>query len=178
MRSARTAVVVVLMILCSLMSVPREASATGSLTYWFVKNTSDQWNSRLYSCTTDWTWCPVNVRAGSGRNMNECQTSSMPPVDNGGWIPNGVWTVQFYAPNYNGQIIKGPAVRLIDRQCYNGTWRTEIFIHSAFPWSSGQYKSQGCIKVSSTGTAGNAGGDIRTVYDWGASDQTQHVYVA
>lgn len=101
-------------------------------------------------------------------NTNECQTSNMSPINNGGWLPNGTWTVWFASVNYNGTLIKGPAIRFYDRTCANGTtWRTEIFIHSKIPWpASGEYFSQGCVKVSSTGsTPATAGGHVRQVYD-------------
>lgn len=161
---------VCLLLLCTniVAASPDSASASGPYAFWFVKNWSDRLNSALYWSNIAWTegggW-----RAGSGRNTNECQTSAMSPINNGGWLPNGTWTVWFADPNYNGSVIKGPAVRFYDRACSNGyTMRTEIFIHSKIPWPSpnGEYMSQACVKVSSTGsTPASAGGDILAVYD-------------
>ncbi len=101
--------------------------------------------------------------------MDECHTSAMAPINNGGWLPNGNWTITGAYANYNGSVIKGPAIGFADHLCSNGyTWRTEIFIHSEIPWPqpNGEYMSQACVKVSSTGaTPSTAGGDVRSVYD-------------
>lgn len=143
------------------------ASASGPYIFWFNKNYNDRLNSTLFWTNNDWTesggW-----RAGSGRNTDECRRSDVYPYNQGGWLPNGYWTVWFASVNYNGNVIKGPAIRFYDRPCSNGTWRTEIFIHSKIPWPqpNGEYFSQGCVKVSSTGaTPATASGDVRTVYD-------------
>jgi len=169
MRFARALACMLLLGTTVIASSPNSASAAGPYSFWFVKNWSDRLNSALYWSNNAWTeggsW-----RAGSGRNTNECQTSAMSPINNGGWLPNGTWTVQFASANYNGSVIKGPAIRFNDRTCANGyTWRTEIFIHSKIPWPTGpngEYMSQACVKVSSTGsTPATAGGDILSVYN-------------
>lgn len=120
-----------------------------SYAFWFVKNGADQTNSTLAWANVSWTQ-GGSWRAGSGQpGYDECHRSTDYPLDRGGWLPNGTWSITGSYSNYNGQVIKGPAIRLADRQCYNGNLRQEIFIHSAFPWASTQYLSQGCIKVSS-----------------------------
>ena len=168
LRSLRTVVCVLLLSFPTVVVTPAETvSATGPYIFWFVKNWSDRLNSRLYWTNNEWTE-GSSWRAGSGRNTNECQTSAMSPINNGGWLPNGAWTVQFASANYSGSVIQGPAIRINDRTCSNGTtWRTEVFIHSKIPWpSGGEYLSQACVKVSSTGaTPATAGGDVRQVYD-------------
>lgn len=138
-----------------------------SYAFWFVKNGPDQTNSTLAWANVSWTQ-GGSWRAGSGRpGYDECHTSAMSPIDHGGWLPNGTWQVWLGGSSYNpqGQVIKGPAIRFYDHACFNGTMRTEIFIHSAFPWASSQYLSQGCIKVRSTGTSGSPGGDIVSVWN-------------
>ena len=115
--------------------------------------------------------------------MDECRKSDDPayPPQTGGWLPNGTWTVQFASANYNGSVIKGPAIRFYDHVCSNGiTVRNEIFIHSKIPWpTGGEYMSQGCVKVSSTGSnPASAGGDIRYVYDVRAFLSINTMYVS
>lgn len=155
------------------------AAHADSYAFWFVKNGSDQTNSTLAWANVSWTQ-GGSWRAGSGRpGYDECHTSNMAPLDHGGWLPNGTWQVNLAGSSYNyqGQVIKGPAIRLYDRPCSNGTMRTEIFIHSAFPWASTQYLSQACIKASSTGTSSSPGGDIVSVWNVRAFLAITTVYV-
>jgi hypothetical protein len=151
-----------------------------SYAFWFVKNGADQTNSTLAWANVAWTQ-GGSWTAGSGRpGYDECHTSAMSPIDHGGWLPNGTWQVNLAGSSYNyqGQSVKGPAIRLYDRRCFNGTMRTEIFIHSAFPWATSQYLSQGCVKVSSTGSSPSApGGDIVEVWNVRAFLAITTVYV-
>jgi len=164
-RSVASCVILSLVMALAVTAASAEVASADSYAFWFVKNGTDQTNSTLAWANVAWTQ-GGSWRAGSGRpGYNECHTSNMAPLNHGGWLPNGTWTVTGAFPNYQGQVITGPAIRFQDRPCFDGTMRTEIFIHSAFPWVSTQYLSQACIKASSTGTAASAGGDIRSVYD-------------
>lgn len=171
-RMSRTLSLLVAMAAVSLGSVvaptPGTVSAANEYIFWFQKNYNDRLNSTLWWTNQEFTQ-GGSWRAGSGRNMDECHTSAMPPVNNGGWLPNGNWTISGAYVNYNGNVIKGPAIAFNPHLCSNGyTWRTEIFIHSKIPWPqpNGEYMSQACVKVSSTGaTPATAGGDVRSVYD-------------
>lgn len=131
----------------------------------FQKNTSDRTNSRLFllnGLSTVGSW-----RAGSGMNTNECDKADPARGDNiGGWLPNGTYTVITYSYNWPGTVVRGPVLRLSDKYCWNGTTlRTELFVHSTYPWSTSHYSSTGCIKVSNTGGPSPAYGDIRRVVD-------------
>ena len=126
--------------------------------------------------------CPQTWRAGSGHQMNECITSAMAPMNNGGWLPSAYYNVGAPAFNYNGNVIHGIAFGLGNMNCYNGTLRTELFVHSWSAWvaptvpvpttpaQAGSYASQACIKLQGSGAYSNMGGDIRSMYDW-------HIYL-
>jgi hypothetical protein len=98
-------------------------------------------------------------QAGSGQSTNSC-------TKNVGWLPNGNYKITQAFLNHSGTVT-GPALELSDHACSNGTMRTELFIHSSYPWSSGHYMSNGCLKLSSTGSPSTAGGNIKAAYnDW------------
>lgn len=101
-------------------------------------------------------------RAGSGftrRSTNACRK-------NDGWLPDGHYRPRLYA-NYWGSLIKGRAIGLGAKQCADGTWRTDLFIHTEqgdrnrqCPDRKGDqvcrweyprfddYRSWGCVKLS------------------------------
>ena len=101
-------------------------------------------------------------RAGSGftrESTNACRK-------NDGWLPNGRYRPRLYA-NYWGSLIRGRAIGLGAKRCADGTWRTDLFIHTEqgdrnrqCPDSKGDqacrweypkfndYRSLGCIKLS------------------------------
>lgn len=147
-----------------------EAEQTGTLrgVITFDKNWDDPQRSRL-------TWRVYRHeggrrtlverkawRAGSGftrRSTDACRK-------NDGWLPDGHYRPRLYA-NYWGSLIKGRAIGLGAKQCANGTWRTDLFIHTEqgdrnrqCPDRKGDqvcrweypriddYRSFGCIKMS------------------------------
>jgi hypothetical protein len=101
-------------------------------------------------------------RAGSGftrRSTNACRK-------NDGWLPDGHYRPRLHA-NYWGSLIKGRAIGLGAKQCADGTWRTDLFIHTEqgdrnrqCPDRKGDqvcrweyprfddYRSWGCIKLA------------------------------
>jgi hypothetical protein len=100
----------------------------------------------------------VSWRAGSGTSTDSCWISH-------GWLPNGWYDLWGHWNNYDGSAIKGRVFYLQNKQCWNGTWRTELFVHSEETAGNGQYcpspyddpfcwegdsdyYSNGCIKVS------------------------------
>lgn len=110
-------------------------------------------------------------RAGSGFTKGSTDACRK----NDGWLPNGAYRPRLHA-NYWGSLIKGRAIALGAKQCANGTWRTDLFIHteqgdrnSQCPDRRGDqvcrweypkindYKSLGCIKLSP--------GDLKQLYD-------------
>ena len=114
----------------------------------FVKNRSDPTNSRLNFVVLrndpdrPRTVLSASWRAGSGDGSeNACYRDH-------GWLPNGTYNV-FAWKNHTG-IITGHAFQLNDKKCSNGTPRTELFVHSSYPWSTSRYHSEGCIKLSNT----------------------------
>ena len=97
-------------------------------------------------------------RAGSGFTTNECQVGA-------GWLPAGTYNLVGHWNHYDGSKIKGRVWQLSDKRCWNGTLRTELFIHSEETADNGQYcptsgddpfcwegdsdyVSLGCIKLS------------------------------
>ncbi|MFN8185917.1 MAG: hypothetical protein U0R69_02435 [Gaiellales bacterium] len=108
-----------------------------------------------YACGTG--LCSTQWRSGAGTTTNECQI-------NQGWLPSGWYSRNAVYHNYDA-VIKGRAFWVQDKQCSNGTWRTELFIHSEETVSQGQqctsnpddpycwegtndYYSNGCIKLN------------------------------
>jgi hypothetical protein len=95
-------------------------------------------------------------RAGSGTVGDEC-------LINFGWIPAGAYDVLAHYTDLDGAIA-GYAWQLSDHQCYDGTFRTDLLIHSEMAadgtqdaswepnvwtaWDPVDYASFGCIKLS------------------------------
>lgn len=92
--------------------------------------------------------------SGNGGNWNnDC-------IRNQGHLPNGNYRILAWNENYRGTVIFGRAIRVEDKQCSNGTWRTELFVHSEQTVNNQQggtegtrwdgdadYKSAGCVKM-------------------------------
>lgn len=94
-------------------------------------------------------------RSGSGSTQDSCEKGK-------GWLPSGPYDGIQHQKNYVGSLIFGMVWELDSKKCYNGTYRTELFIHSKQTPSNGQncpgsqcwasandYMSNGCIKLSS-----------------------------
>jgi len=155
----------------ALLAVPREGKAW--LT-WFdfqrVSNTSSV-------LTMTWEQIPghystASWRAGSGTSTDACWIAH-------GWLPTGWYDLTGHWDYYDGSAIKGRVWHLQDKPCWNGTWRSELFIHSEETSDEGQYCpsayddpfcwegdfdycSEGCVKVAHAGWAPT---DIRLVHD-------------
>ena len=82
-----------------------------------------------------------------------------------GWLPTGWYSLWGHWNGYNGSKIKGRVWYVQNKQCSNGTWRTELLIHTEETQSNGQnctsayddpfcwerpedHYSQGCIKLN------------------------------
>ncbi|GAA3077231.1 hypothetical protein GCM10020000_73510 [Streptomyces olivoverticillatus] len=96
----------------------------------------------------------VTFRASSGMVEKECRRGR-------GWLPDGTYTLGHHHTAYDADLIKGYAIELGNKRCQNGTYRTELFIHSDMTrngrqgtnghqrWDGdGDYRSHGCIKLS------------------------------
>jgi hypothetical protein len=120
-------------------------------------------------------------RAGSGSSTDACWIGH-------GWLPTGWYDLNGHWDGYNGTI-RERVFYLQNKQCWNGTWRTELFVHSEETADQGQYcptagddpycwegdydyYSNGCIKLS---RAGNPS-DLRLMHDgWhGKSGDYRH----
>jgi hypothetical protein len=105
-------------------------------------------------------------------------------------VPTGYYDLWGHWNNYDGKIA-GRVFYLQNKPCWNGTWRTELFVHSEETAGQGQYcptagddpycwegpsdyYSNGCIKVSRAGYPS----DLRLVHDgWhGKSGDSRHGY--
>ena len=106
----------------------------------------------------------VTWRGGSGISTNACWIGH-------GWLPTGWYDLWGHWDHYDGSAIKGRVFRIQDKQCWNGTWRTALFVHSEETAANGQYcptgyddpfcwegafdyQSVGCIKISHWGDLG------------------------
>jgi hypothetical protein len=128
--------------------------AAASQTLVFNKSSDGPTSGRVH-----WTYGTAkrDWQAGSGNGgnwNNEC-------VRNEGHLPNGRYRILGWHRNYDGSVINGRAVHLEDKQCTNGTWRTELFVHSeqtvnntqgnteGSRWDGDEdYKSEGCVKMN------------------------------
>lgn len=125
-------------------------------------------------------------RAGSGFTKGSTDACRK----NDGWLPDGHYRPRLHA-DYAGSLIEGRAVGLGAKRCANGTWRTDLFIHTEqgernrqCPDRKGDqvcrweyprindYRSWGCIKLSP--------GDLpelfvawRTHFDMGADSRVR-----
>jgi hypothetical protein len=112
----------------------------------------------------------VSWRAGSGTSTDACWIGH-------GWLPTGWYDLRGHWDNYDGTI-KGRVFYLQNKQCWNGTWRTELFVHSEETAAQGQYCptagddpycwdadydyfSNGCVKLSRAGYPS----DLRLMHD-------------
>ena len=97
-------------------------------------------------------------RAGSGVSTDACWISH-------GWLPSGHYDLWGQYDHYDGSAVKGRVFRIQDKQCWNGTWRTQLLVHSEetadntqycptsgddpFCWEGdSDYYSNGCIKLA------------------------------
>jgi hypothetical protein len=61
-------------------------------------------------------------RAGSGVSTDACWIGH-------GWLPTGYYDLWGHWDNFSGKIA-GRVFYLQNKPCWNGTWRTELFVHS------------------------------------------------
>lgn len=109
-----------------------------------------------------------NRRYGSGSgngSYDEC-------LSNQGPLPMGRYSgvSSWHQDSFNGSAIYGRVFRLQNKQCWNGTWRTALFIHTEETPSRTQgsiepqrwdgpsdYKSAGCVKLARSNNGGDNG---------------------
>lgn len=152
--------------------------------FMFGRFAPDPTNSALfygdYSC--DYTYW----RAGSGNgSTDECAWSA-------GWLPGGWYEHWGNWDDYSGDI-NGRVYWVQDHQCWNGNWRTELFIHTEQTWYNGQncyggdspecwegandYYSLACIKIAYPNNGfGDDIGDAHWHWHWwfGLPDHGQY----
>jgi hypothetical protein len=113
---------------------PQPANAVPSCAYFdFDKGTNInstltwKWYDNFGRCLYSNSW-----RAGSGKTTDPCQSFQ-------GWLPNGWYdSPSGMRHQWQGQSIWGRVWTLQNKQCSNGTWRTELFIHTEETIQSGQ----------------------------------------
>lgn len=149
-------VVYVITLLLVLAAAPGYASYTASESFYsystsnpyivFDKDTTS--NSKLYAYASyGGERYRLTMRAGSGTTKNVCEKGK-------GWLPNGEYTVEHMVKTWGNAVVQGHVWYLSDKKCSStsSTVRTELFIHSSgiegTPWTSSDYASNGCIKVS------------------------------
>ena len=161
--------VITAVLAAAMLAIPANASAYRT---WFeFTRQSNLWSPLTIATdygggfVTTQTW-----RAGSGTSTDACWVAH-------GWLPTGWYDLWGHWNNYDGTI-KGRVFYLSNKPCWNGTWRSELFIHSEETAAQGQYcptayddpycwegdydyHSNGCVKVS---RAGNPS-DLRLVHD-------------
>lgn len=129
----------------------------------FKKNHKNPSNSRLSLVVLNTSnpdhptsYTAGSWRAGSGNGSeNTCKR-------NQGWLPNGTYRIRAFYRHHDGgpHGVNGIAWLLSDRRCWNGTPRTDLFIHSEmlpsgrqghsepYRWDGvSDYRSNGCIKL-------------------------------
>jgi hypothetical protein len=159
------------MLLAVVAALGSPAAASGYYTYFeFARQTNIASTLRMVWQQQPGKFSSVSWRAGSGTSTDACWIGH-------GWLPIGWYDLNGHWNNYDGTI-KGRVFYLQNKQCWNGTWRTELFVHSEETADEGQYcpspgddpycwegdfdyYSNGCIKVS---RAGNPS-DLRLVHD-------------
>jgi hypothetical protein len=122
--------------------------------FYFLKNVQSPLNSRLTAyLSVNGTYYRIVQRAGSGNgSTDEC-------ASNAGYLPDGNYSntdsdsrshFTHYNKTWGNPVVQGWVWDLGDKQCRNGRYRTELFIHSqgTSGWSDSNYASQGCIKIN------------------------------
>jgi hypothetical protein len=135
----------------------------------FDKDARHPWRSTVRwraERRTDGGWRVVDAaswRAGSGFGGPDTTDACHRDV---GWLPNGTYSFVQH-DDYHGSLIRGRAFYLGAKRCANGTWRTDLFIHTEsgagnrqcadapgdqvcrWEWPRiNDYRSHGCIKMS------------------------------
>jgi hypothetical protein len=134
-------------------------------------------------------------RAGSGLNTNPCDKDNGDGV--GGWLPNGWYDVLEMNHSWNGSAVRGRVWRLENKACSDGTFRTELFIHTEetasatqectppandSPWCWDDYQNgsgtndyySACIKVRRQSPEGNWANDHGPVHQFWHDFGGQH----
>lgn len=172
-------------IACAIATLALVLPATASPYYtWFeFTRQSNTWSPLTMAWELGPGWVQTATwRAGSGVSTDACWVGH-------GWLPAGFYDLRGQWDYFDGSAIKGRVFYLQDKPCWNGTWRTALFVHSEETAAQGQYcptagddpfcwegdfdyYSSGCIKVS---RAGNPS-DLRLVHDgWhGKSGDGRH----
>jgi hypothetical protein len=135
----------------------------------FDKDARHPWRSRIRwraMRQRDGAWRVVDAaswRAGSGLGGPGTTDACHRDV---GWLPNGTYSFVQH-DDYHGNLIRGRAFYLGAKRCGDGTWRTDLFIHTESGAGNRQcadapgdqvcrweyprindYRSHGCIKMS------------------------------
>jgi hypothetical protein len=161
------------------LSVPATGFANTWLEFTRQSNTSSPLTLATYY--TGGFSTSQTFRAGSGVSTDACWLDH-------GWLPPGWYDLKGHWDNYDADI-KGRVFYLQNKQCWNGTWRSQLFIHSEETAAQGQYcptagddpycwegdtdyYSHGCIKISRLGNPS----DLRKLHDgWHAqSGDSRH----
>lgn len=188
-RIIATATILTLTTLVPLVQTEPANAVTSCMYFDFAKSTNInstltwKWYDSYGRCIYSASW-----RAGSGTTTDTCESFA-------GWLPNGWYdSPSGMNNNWNGNEIKGRVWTLQNKNCNDGTPRTELFIHTEETYTNGQscssasddpwcwdstpanagaaagtndFKSEGCIKVrrqSPEGSWPNAMGDVHTTY--------------
>jgi hypothetical protein len=123
-----------------------------------ISNTGSVLYETWQDAATGKVYAQQSWRAGSGYSIDEC-------LQGAGWLPSGYYNIVSHYDHYDGTKVKGRVWQLSDKACWNGTPRSELFIHSEETADNGQYctaiyddpfcwegdfdyKSAGCIKVA------------------------------
>jgi hypothetical protein len=109
--------------------------ATGSAFYTYFEFARQ--SNIASTLTMTWQQIPghystISWRAGSGISTDACWIGH-------GWLPTGWYDLHGHWDNFDGAAIKGRVFLLQDKQCWNGTWRTQLFVQSEETASQGQY---------------------------------------
>ncbi len=153
---------------------PPPVEATPGLAYgnyaWYNPGTTAT-NGLLKTYVGYASYSSVTAGSGNGPNWNN------PCISNVGRLPNGWYsTHNDKHVNNKNDTIKGRVWGISDKNCGNGTIRSELFIHTEETSTNGQtctaapddpycwegtfdYESQGCVKVSHPS-------GISTVHSW------------
>lgn len=175
-------------------ATPASASRDcGYLDFTRINNTNSDLKLKTYefggACVTS-TW-----RAGSGTTTDPCQK-------NYGWLPTGWYDLWGHWNGYSGDAIWGRVWYVQNKECGDGTQRTELFIHSEETpdreqsctsdsddpqcWDktascasclagTNDYYSNGCIKVKRTSSEGSWDGHLDPLHDaWHNSVSSDH----
>lgn len=115
-----------------------------------------------------WERRRLKMNAGSGDRWT---TDTC--VSNKGPLPSGGYDMDLFEKTWGHTTVRGWVWYLGDKKCPDGTWRTELFIHSQGVSGTADHRTNGCIEISQ-----GARTSLKDRYRWSYRASDGRLYVS